>query len=321
MLLDEFINEQPIAYKVLLNSLKSGKLSHAYLFETNNYQRGFDMALSFAKYLLCENHFTNKDKCLDCLKCNIIDRQEYPELKIINSDGIWIKKDQLDNLQKDFSKKSFSGGNQVYIINNAERLNTQAANSILKFLEEPEPNIIAILVTNNKYSLLDTIVSRCQIISLKDVALKTRELTMIEKIGYHLFNNNETVTQFIENKKNEEIINKVIEFINYYEKNGIDTILFSNKLWHSVIKEKEDFINAFSIIILFYKDVLSYKIKGQTEIFDFDNNIEYICNNNTEQQLCNKINVILKNKEKIKFNINLSLLIDSLIIEMGKIND
>lgn len=318
-MLDEYIKEQPVAHKILFNSVSRNKVSHAYLFETNNYENGFDLALAFAKYLLCPNHFSNTQNCNNCLQCSIIDKNDYLDLKIIDSDGLWIKKEQLDNLQVDFSKKSITGGNQVYIINHAEKLNTQAANSILKFLEEPVPNIIAILVTNNKYSLLDTIISRCQVISLKDGQVDLSNMSLIENIAHHLFNSQNAIKEFVENPKNGDIINKVIEFVCYYEKNGIDTLLFSNKLWHSLIKEKEDITNALEIMLLFYKDILTYKLKNKLEIFDIDSDIEYINKNNTSAKLCDKINLILKYKEKVKYNINSLLLIDSLIIEMEKI--
>ncbi len=318
-MLDEYIKEQPVAHKILFNSVNRNKVSHAYLFETNNYENGFDLALAFAKYLLCPNHFSNTQKCNNCLQCSIIDKNDYLDLKIIDSDGLWIKKEQLDNLQVDFSKKSLTGGNQVYIINHAEKLNTQAANSILKFLEEPVPNIIAILVTNNKYSLLDTIISRCQVISLKDGQVDLSNMSLIENIAHHLFNSQNAIKEFVENPKNGDIINKVLEFVYYYEKNGIDTLLFSNKLWHSLIKEKEDITNALEIMLLFYKDILTYKLKNKLEIFVIDSGIEYINMNNTSAKLCDKINLILKCKEKVKYNINSLLLIDSLIIEMEKI--
>ncbi len=318
-MLDEYIKEQPVAHKILFNSVNRNKVSHAYLFETNNYENGFDLALAFAKYLLCPNHFSNTQNCNNCLQCSIIDKNDYLDLKIIDSDGLWIKKEQLDNLQVDFSKKSLTGGNQVYIINHAEKLNTQAANSILKFLEEPVPNIIAILVTNNKYSLLDTIISRCQVISLKDGQVDLSNMSLIENIAHHLFNSQNAIKEFVENPKNGDIINKVLEFVYYYEKNGIDTLLFSNKLWHSLIKEKEDITNALEIMLLFYKDILTYKLKNKLEIFVIDSGIEYINKNNTSAKLCDKINLILKCKEKVKYNINSLLLIDSLIIEMEKI--
>lgn len=319
-MLDNYLKDQSLAYKILLNSVKKNKISHAYLFETNNYQSGFDMALAFAKYLLCPNHIYSYEEsiCSKCQQCHKIDQNESLDLKIIDSDGLWIKKEQLDNLQSEFNKKSFNGGNQVYIINHAEKLNTQSANSILKFLEEPVPNIVAILVVNNKYSLLDTIVSRCQIIALKDGQVDICQKMQNEKVAYHLFNNQQNINSFLDSKKNEEIINKVIEFVNYYENNGVETLLFSNKLWHSLIKEKDDILNAFGIMLLYYKDILNYKVKGILDIFDFNEDINFILKKNTESKICDKINLILKCQEKVKYNVNTLLLIDKLIIEMEK---
>lgn len=315
-MLDNYSTDQLVSYKILVNSLKNNTLSHAYLFETNNYNNGFDMAKAFAKYLLCENHHTNEEEGSLCPQCLAIDNNNCTELKIIDSDGLWIKKEQLDELQRMFSTKTLNGGKKVYIINHAERLNTQAANSILKFLEEPEPDIVAILVTSNKYLLLDTIVSRCQIISLKDKNSIDTNMTIVEKIGNYLFNSKDQIDDFINNNKSEELINKVIEFTSYYEKNGKDTLLFTNKLWHSLISEKESIYNALTIMILLYKDVLNTKLQKEPEFFDNEDWLKYIEKKNTISNICDKINVILKERDKIKYNINAMLLIDKLIIDL-----
>lgn len=317
-MLDLYAVEQPICYKILINTLKKSNLSHAYLFETNNYQKGFDMALAFAKYILCPNGYSNNSNCSNCHQCHNIENSNFLDLKIIDSEGLWIKKEQLDDLQKSFSKKSLTGNKQVYIINNAEKLNLAAANSILKFLEEPEPNIIAILVVNNKFSLLDTIISRCQIISLRNTNNLLDHKSRNEQIANYLFNNCHDINKFLDNPKSEQIISKVCEFVSYYEKNKLDTLLFSNKLWHSVIKEKEEILQAFDIMVLLYKDILNYKISNRKEIFDVEEQFNFIVENNTKEKICRKISNILKQKEKIKYNINSNLLIDSLIIEMEK---
>lgn len=315
-MLESFSKDQLVPYKILVNSLKNNSLSHAYLFETNNYNNGFDMAKAFAKYLLCEEHHLSVEDGNNCKHCLAINNNNCTELKIIDSDGLWIKKEQLDELQRMFSTKTLNGGKKVYIINNAERLNIQAANSILKFLEEPEPDIVAILVTSNKYLLLDTIVSRCQIISLKDKNTINNNMNIIEKIGNYLFNSKDQIDEFVGSNKSEEMINKVLEFTNYYEKNGKDTLLFTNKLWHSVITDKESIYNALTIMVLLYKDILNMKLQKNLEFFNEDDNLKYIEKKNTISNICDKINVILKERDKIRYNINAMLLIDKLIIDL-----
>ena len=151
-MLDDFKLEQPVAYKMLLNSKKSGKISRAYLFEANGYSKTLEFVLSFAKYLLCPDSHINNN--VDCNVCKSIEKNEYLELKIIEADGQWVKKTQLEELQLEFSKKPVIGDKKVYIINGAEKLNNSSANSILKFLEEPEEGIIAILITSDINKLL-----------------------------------------------------------------------------------------------------------------------------------------------------------------------
>ena len=97
-----------------------------------------------------------------------IDDGNYPDITVISSDTSVINKSLIKSLQKEFSNKSLLNGKRIYIIREAEKLNGYSANTILKFLEEPEDDIIAFLVTDNRYHVIDTILSRCQILTLKD---------------------------------------------------------------------------------------------------------------------------------------------------------
>lgn len=296
-MLDKYIESQNIVYKTLTNAVNKNTYSHAYLFETNGNEDALDIAISFAKTLLCPNNYTNNNQCVNCTQCKKIDKNIFSDIKIIEPDGMWIKKEQLDELQKEFSKKSVESNKKIYIINNAELLNEKSSNSILKFLEEPEENIIAILVTKNIYQLLTTIVSRCQIISLKKN--KEKENIIDEEI-----------------KEKLEYVNN---FIKYLEKEKIETLLITQKLWHEYFKERKDYINGYELILIYYKDVLNFKLNRQIELFsEYKEEIEVIANNNTFNNLIYKINKIIELKEHIKVNANQSLLLDKLIIELSR---
>ena len=108
-MLDDFVKIQPIAYKILKKSKEKNKVSHAYIIETNGYSKGLDIAIAFSKYLLCPKSYTNSEKCQNCTQCFTIDKNEFIELKIIESDTSQIKKEQIDNLQLDFTKKPVIG--------------------------------------------------------------------------------------------------------------------------------------------------------------------------------------------------------------------
>ena len=319
-MLDDFKKDQPIVYKLLKKA--TNRTSHAYLFEANGYSKAFDLAISFSKYLLCPNSYSNKENCGYCFLCNRIDNNSFSEIQIVNPDGLWIKKEQLAKLQSEFSRKAVESNKRIYIINHAEKLNPVTANSILKFLEEPEENIIAILITDNKYQLLDTIISRCQIVSFssrKDNENSNEEEAII-KIASIIFNDQETINNFINTKTNLEKIGQIIRFINFYEKNKLNTILYLTKLWHEYFNDKENIAIAFEVIILYYKDVINFKLNRSLEIFnDYIDEIEKVAVSNELVLLCKKLNKIFELKSNININVNNNLLMDKFIIELEEV--
>lgn len=315
-MLDDFSLEQNIVYKTLINSVKNNKCSHAFLIETNGYSRGLDLGIAFAKYLLCPNSYSNNKNCNNCPQCKNIDKNDFIELKIIEPEGQWIKKSQLEELQDIFSRKSIIGNKKVYIINKAEKLNDSSSNSLLKFLEEPEEGIIAILISESKYQLLDTIVSRCQVLSLKN-KVELGKLSTKEKVAHSLFNSTDDITKFLEDEQCILKIEKVLEFIKFYEEKKLNTIIYTNKLWHDYIKEKQDIYNTFTMMLLFYKDILNLKLGKECQIFtDYVNEVKNVEQKNNLNEITDKINVIMDLREKIKFNVNSNLLMDKLIIQL-----
>lgn len=315
-MLEEFRFEQPVVYKTLVNSVQNNRCSHAYLIESNGYSKSMDLALAFAKYILCPKSYTNCDNCNNCSQCKNIDNKEFLELKIIEAEGQWIKKNQLEELQYDFSKKSILGNKKVYIINGAEKLNASSSNSLLKFLEEPEEGIIAILITNNIYQLLDTIISRCQVLTLNPVNDKNSG-NILEILGNNLYNNKTDIQNYVNNDENLIKVEKVIEFAKYYEDNHLNTLVYINKIWNQYFLDKQEISNAMNILLLFYKDIFNNMLGNNIEIFKkYVKDVEYISQKNKIDVIISKINVIMNLKEKIKFNINNNLLMDKLLIEL-----
>lgn len=154
-------------YRYIDQIILNHKISHAYLVEVNNYDDDLDAIYTFIKMILCDltsSQLSTSDNPI----IHLIDEGNYPDISVISSDTGVINKSLILNLQKEFSNKSLLDGKRIYIIKEAEKLNGYSANTILKFLEEPEDDIIAFLVTDNRYHVLETILSRCQILSLKD---------------------------------------------------------------------------------------------------------------------------------------------------------
>jgi len=311
-MLDDFISDQAIAYKIFKNSIIKNKLSHAYLINTNGYHKGFDFAKAFAKYLLCPNNETGSH---ECSVCHLIDNNSYSEFKVIEADGLWIKKEQTDELQEMFSMKSLSG-RKVYIINGVENLNISASNSILKFLEEPEEGIVAILITDNIYKVLGTIVSRCQVINLNNIQVKSDD--MLLNVGNQLYNDSDKISEFVNDSESINRIGHVIDFIEYLYSNKLDTLVYINKYWNDFFKGKDDYLFAFNIMIMFYSDVINYKMGNDIVLSEFKSNIEKF--SELDYNIINKIlNLIMEVREDLYSNVNLNLLMDKFIIKMEAI--
>ncbi|THF74465.1 DNA polymerase III subunit delta' [Cohnella fermenti] len=151
------------AKALLHNSLRTGKIAHAYLFAGPQGSGKKAMALAFAQTLFCERQGT--DACGECLACRKVLHGNHPDLHLVEPDGATVKIEQVRELQKELSFRSAGAGRKVYIIEGAETMTTPAANSLLKFLEEPASPIVAMLLAPSAQSVLPTILSRSQLVS------------------------------------------------------------------------------------------------------------------------------------------------------------
>ena len=273
---DLLLKEQEDIYNYLNKQIINEKLSHAYLVDVGlcaNYEK---IILDIVKMIVCSQYdnLSNKKNI-----CSRIESGNYPEISIIKPDGMWIKKEQMIELQNQFSTISVEGRYRIYVIFDCDKMNKQTSNSILKFLEEPAENIIAILATRNSNKMLKTITSRCQFLKLKsNFEFENLELC-------------------------DDLDKKVHEFINYVEKFNYDTIIYTKELWFQYFSDKDAAEQAISRMIYFYYNKLkeSCKMKESSNII-----IDII----------RKIEILVETKNAIKYNLNLNLLVDKMIMDL-----
>ncbi|MCE5013313.1 DNA polymerase III subunit delta' [Staphylococcus warneri] len=144
----------------LANAYASNKLSHAYLFEGDDAQSMQKVAINFAKLILCNND----EQCE--AKVNTLN---HPDFMYVSSEESTIKKEKVEQLVHHMNQLPIEGNYKVYIVEDFEKLTVQGENSILKFLEEPPQNTIAILLSTKPEQILDTIHSRCQHVYFKPI--------------------------------------------------------------------------------------------------------------------------------------------------------
>ncbi len=144
----------------LMNAYHSNKLSHAYLFEGDDAQTMKQVAINFAKLILCQT---------DSQCETMVSTYNHPDFMYISTTENAIKKEQVEQLVRHMNQLPIESTNKVYIIEDFEKLTVQGENSILKFLEEPPDNTIAILLSTKPEQILDTIHSRCQHVNFKPI--------------------------------------------------------------------------------------------------------------------------------------------------------
>src|SRR5699024_8889991 len=145
---------------MLTNAYQSNKLSHAYLFEGDDAQTMQQVAIDFAKLILCD----------DQQQCQLkVENFNHSDFMYISSEETTIKKEQIEQLVRHMNQLPIESTHKVYIIESFEKLTVQGENSILKFLEEPPENTIAILLSTKPEQILDTIHSRCQHVYFKPI--------------------------------------------------------------------------------------------------------------------------------------------------------
>jgi DNA polymerase-3 subunit delta' len=177
--------------KILTRAIEQQHVHHAYLFFGNVGVGKHAMALEFAKALLCASGGTEGcDSCSNCIRIQKLTHPDliyifpapttvkpdeerrvlnqfvadpYRQLQLWASPGISIER--IRELKKKVSLKSFEGRGRVVIISEAHKMTPEAANSLLKILEEPPDKMFFILETSQYHSLLETIISRCQPVS------------------------------------------------------------------------------------------------------------------------------------------------------------
>ena len=142
--------------KLLANSIEHGDISHAYLFYGSSMELLYRLALSFSASINCQ-----LGGCGSCTVCKNTLKGVYPDLNVVEAEGNVLTIDKIVELQRFMNMSSYMPGKKICIIKNAEIMNNQASNRLLKTLEEPPDDSIFILLTEDISAILPTVVSRC----------------------------------------------------------------------------------------------------------------------------------------------------------------
>ena len=155
---------QPLQFERFVHILEQGQLNHAYLFSGNF--GSLEMVLFLSKSLFCSEK-NGIFPCEKCRNCKLIEQEEFPDVTMIKPQNQVIKTERIRELVSQFSQSGIENQRQVFIIEQAEKMHVNAANSLLKVIEEPQSEIYIFFLTNDEEQMLPTIRSRTQIFQFK----------------------------------------------------------------------------------------------------------------------------------------------------------
>lgn len=175
------IKSQNKIYKILQSEKNNNRLSHAYLFYGDKGTGKKEMAYILACMLYCEN-----GGCLECDTCKTILSGNHMNVNYISvlNNKTMISKEQIMELQEEYSKTSLVEGTRVYIVDGIDTASNSAQNSLLKFIEDPEnkTETIGIFIATELSNVVNTIQSRCNLNHFNAIP-KLELANMVEENG------------------------------------------------------------------------------------------------------------------------------------------
>ncbi|MFQ5835575.1 MAG: DNA polymerase III subunit delta', partial [bacterium] len=312
------IKGQPLPIKILQKEITTSSLSGAYLFVGPTGVGKTLTALTFTKALNCK--IGGLDSCDRCSSCRKIDHLNHPDVRVITPEEGSIKIEQIRDLKREAGYKLFEGKKKVWIIEEADKLTLEAANSLLKILEEPPPDVVFILISEIPEKLLPTILSRCEIIHFFPLSSKALHSIIAEYLPSNSPKANlikklarGRVGEVLNLIKDENILkarDAVLDILS--KKISLEDIFRLINIWKDYgTTELERILD---VIIFWFRDLLILKQGNRKEVFNYDR-IEELKNQKevySYGSIKQAIETVERTKGYLKCNVNQSLALEAM---------
>lgn len=319
---------QPLASRIITNSIKKDRISHAYLLQGGRGTGKKALATLLAKTLLCPNT-QGVEPCQTCNVCKRITSRNHPDVHWVEPDGRSIKIDQVQHLQKEFTYSGLESNRKVYVVTHADTLTLNAANRILKFLEEPSQQTTAIMLTENIQSIIPTIRSRCQIIDLqplnkKDFQNKLMAHNVSEsnaKLISALTHDFDDALALNEDAWFAQARKVMLQLIDRYVTQSADSILFIHQYWLPHFKELEQQKLGLDLLLLAFRDVLYEHMDHREAMVVYtvgSDDLEKLSLSFSQARLIKILPMILEAKSKLQRNVNPTLVMEQLTLHIQR---
>jgi DNA polymerase-3 subunit delta' len=316
------------AVDMLKKHVVNGTTRHAYLFAGPPGLGRRTLALRFAQALNCQTPVEAGIPCGQCRDCKQIEAMQHADLTIIQaeSEGGTLKVDQIREARRSLTLKPYQSNYRVALFFRFQEANDNAANALLKTLEEAPSYAVLILTADNPEQLLPTIVSRCEVLRLRPLkiesvqsalenrGIETGQARLIAHISGGRFG---YALRLIENEalleKREERLNDLQSLISA---SRVEKFAYADKL----ARDKESMRQAVLIWLSYWRDVMLRSAQAETPLVNVDRNVEI-------EDLAGRLDLSIARRavsdfedvlEKMERNVNSRLLAEVLLLDLPK---
>lgn len=309
----------------LQNAIKLNKVSHAYIF---NGEKGMGkklLANTFAKTLQCTTESINP--CGTCTSCLQMDSGNHPDIIYVTHEKASIGVDDIrTQINQDIGIKPYSSKYKIYIVDGSDLMTEQAQNALLKTIEEPPPYGIIILLTENVGKFLPTIFSRCITLNLKPISGDAIKKQLIQE--YNIPENEAEISgafcqgnmgRAIRYASSDEFLKvkgEVLHLLKYIDDMEIYEVIDAMK---SMSEDKLEINDYIDLMILWYRDVLMFKVTKNPNLLLHKDEFKYIskqANTRDYEGIENIINAMDKAKTRLKANVNFEIAIELMLLTL-----
>ncbi|GIN74336.1 DNA polymerase III subunit delta' [Bacillus sp. J14TS2] len=322
----DFEQEQPVAAKVLKSGIEKNRVAHAYLFEGEHGTGKRAASMLVAQSLFCTELENGLIPCEQCVNCKRILNGNHPDVHIVEPDGLSIKIDQIRSLRAEFNKTGLESKKKFYIIIDAEKMTNSAANSLLKFLEEPHVQTTAILLTEQSQQMLPTIISRCQTITFQSLPANV----VVEKLislGVHptkapllsaMTNQVQEALDLDHDDWFAQARNIVLKLYEVLKQNPLYAMTSLQNEWNGHFKERAQMDMGLDLLLFIYKDILYIQLGKEEQLIypDQQKKLAGDALQTSAGRLSEQMMAILEAKQMLQANMNPQLLMEQLVLKL-----
>ncbi|MCX5850166.1 MAG: DNA polymerase III subunit delta' [Deltaproteobacteria bacterium] len=312
--------------EIIKKTLAQKRVGHAYLFSGIQAIGKKILAREFVKALNCEKGDMLHDSCGECSSCRKIQKGGHPDVFSVEADGQFIRIDAIREIQEQMKCKPLEARRRAFIIDDADKMNDQAANALLKVLEEPSSANILILVTARPYSMPSTIISRCQHMRFNPLRFDTVAKFLVDREDMDSQSalllaglSGGSIGRAVELNKDDIVAYRaaLLQLFSTTRSNDLFSLInFASFLGQG----KKEVKQGLNILNAFFRDVLVFKETQKEEMLINQDNSSFISNHAARlsgEQILQNIALVEKAEKIMEQNVNKSLTLETMAFKLN----